>query len=393
LHAVFVSAAGTIGGAERVLLALVHATRLAWPSARVTVLALADGPMVPALRATGAEVRGVFLPTAASQLGESHLRGAGRVRRGLGLLLNLLRTGPTLLAWMRTLRGVLAELRPTFIHANGLKPQLLTAWASPPGVPLFWHLHDFYGLRPLIRPWLRWGRRAELRLLAISRAVAADVRRVVPGVPTQVLYNTVDTTHSCPSGPRADLLGTGVRIGLVATYARWKGHAIFLAALAQVRQLRPTHAFTAYIVGGPIYQTTAQVSVDELRQQAKQCGVADVVQFVPFQADPAPIYRALDIVVHASTLPEPFGLTIVEAMACGRAVIAVSAGGAAELFTPGVDALGVRGAQAPDLAHALVQLLDDPALRTQLGQAAESSVQRFATADLPQRWAAVLSIK
>jgi hypothetical protein len=34
------------------------------------------------------------------------------------------------------------------------------------------------------------------------------------------------------------------------------------------------------------------------------------------------VYRALDVVVHASTQPEPFGLTIVEAMACGRAVVA-----------------------------------------------------------------------
>ena len=49
--------------------------------------------------------------------------------------------------------------------------------------------------------------------------------------------------------------------------------------------------------------------------------------------------RALDIVVHASTEPEPFGLTIAEGMASGRAVIVSAAGGAAEIVQDGVDAL------------------------------------------------------
>jgi len=65
------------------------------------------------------------------------------------------------------------------------------------------------------------------------------------------------------------------------------------------------------------------------------------VGFVPFQDNPADVYRALDIVVHASTKPEPFGRTIVEAMACGKPVIAAQTGGAAELFTHDHDAVGV----------------------------------------------------
>ena len=54
---------------------------------------------------------------------------------------------------------------------------------------------------------------------------------------------------------------------------------------------------------------------------------------------PAPAMRALDVVVHASTRPEPFGLVIAEAMACGRAVITSASGGAAELVDAGEDAL------------------------------------------------------
>ena len=64
-------------------------------------------------------------------------------------------------------------------------------------------------------------------------------------------------------------------------------------------------------------------------------GLGDRVGFVPFQRDVAPVYRALDVVVHASTKREPFGLSVLEAMACGRPVIVSDAGGVRELVTHG----------------------------------------------------------
>src|SRR4051812_6736193 len=72
--------------------------------------------------------------------------------------------------------------------------------------------------------------------------------------------------------------------------------------------------------------------------------------FVPFQARVEAVYRALDVVVHASTRPEPFGLTIAEAMACGRPLVAARAGGAAELFEDEVEALGLPEVSAGALA-------------------------------------------
>ena len=82
--------------------------------------------------------------------------------------------------------------------------------------------------------------------------------------------------------------------------------------------------------------------------------------------------------VHASTQPEPFGLTIVEAMACERPVVAVQAGAAAELFTPGHDALGVPSGDPAALAEALHRLCADAVLRRRLGgNARETALQRF----------------
>jgi len=91
--------------------------------------------------------------------------------------------------------------------------------------------------------------------------------------------------------------------------------------------------------------------------------------FTGFLDDVAAAMRGLDIVVHASTMPEPFGMVIIEAMACGKAVIASQAGGAAELFVDGEDALAHPPGDAAKLGQQIQRLASDPGLRQRLGQA------------------------
>jgi glycosyltransferase involved in cell wall biosynthesis len=98
----------------------------------------------------------------------------------------------------------------------------------------------------------------------------------------------------------------------------------------------------------------------------------------------------MDIVVHASTEREPFGRTIVEGMACGCAVVVANDGGAAELFTDGVDAVGYRMGDAQALATRLHELVEDPARRARLGRAARSSaVERFSAERLGGAFASI----
>ena len=79
----------------------------------------------------------------------------------------------------------------------------------------------------------------------------------------------------------------------------------------------------------------SQYSLSELRELAKELGVSHRVGFTGFVDEPAAALRSLDIVVHASTEPEPFGLAIAQGMACGRAVIATKRAAAPQkLSTP-----------------------------------------------------------
>ena len=100
--------------------------------------------------------------------------------------------------------------------------------------------------------------------------------------------------------------------------------------------------------------------------------------------------RALDVVVHASTRPEPFGRVIAEGMACGRAVIAIRDGGAAELFEDGVSALGCPPRDPDALAEAIGRVVADSELRQRLGQAGrQAALTRFDRRRLAEPWSRV----
>jgi glycosyltransferase involved in cell wall biosynthesis len=167
-----------------------------------------------------------------------------------------------------------------------------------------------------------------------------------------------------------------VRVGLVATFARWKGHLAFLQALAKVDR---SLTIRGYIVGGPIYRTAgSQFSLEELQAEVARLNMDGRIGFTGFIDDTAAAVRTLDIVVHASTKPEPFGMAIVEAMACGKAVVVSDLGGARELFEEERTAIGHRPGDVAQLAEKIAFLAQNASLRARLGkQAAAAARSRF----------------
>ncbi len=381
---VYLNPVGVLGGAERVLLSILGEVRRHRPEAELVLVAGTDGPLLE--RAHGLGVEPVLLPMnqSVTELGDSEWY------RGVGLRLDWLRRAGGMLpsAWeyASRLRHLLGRLAPDLIHSNGLKMHLYAGLTRPAGVPVVWHLHDFYGLRFLAPLLLRSARRGIRGAIAVSKAVARDARYILPGLPIEVIYNTVDTDIFCPrlgDGAELDCLAGlpplspgAIRVGLIATYAHWKGHDVFLAAAARLAHASAAIGTRFYIIGGPIYVTRAQFTEARLRSRAAEFGISDRVGFVPFQLDTARVYRTLDVVVHASTLPEPFGLTVAEAMACGRAVIVSRAGGAAELFTHDVDGIGVMPGDVVGLADAIRRLSADPDARSRLGTSARATALR-----------------
>jgi glycosyltransferase involved in cell wall biosynthesis len=385
----YLSPTASLGGAERVLLAVLAAARAARPAPALRLILPDAGPLAERAAALGVETEVLPLPGDLAGLGDSGLRDRRGPRAWWGLFRRLLLATPAARRYARTLAAAVRAWEPDLVHSNGIKTHLLAWLAGGGGAPVLWHAHDFYGARPAVAHLLRRAARAAAGAVAVSEAVARDLAGLSLRLPVWVVPNAVDLERFAPGPGDARWLdaaagfpaarGSVARVGLVATYARWKGHDVFLQAAARVLARPLPLPVRFYVVGGPIYQTAgSQFTEAELRGEARRLGVADRVGFVPFQADPAGCYRALDVVVHASTRPEPFGLTIAEAMACGRAVVAVPDGGAAEVFTDGHNAVGVTGGDAGALAAAITDLVGDPERRRRLGEEARrTAVARF----------------
>lgn len=381
MRVLFVNPLGGLGGSERSLLDLLASLCAGVPAVEPRLLLLADGELAARARALGVETDILPLPAELGALGESSAERPSIFERAPALLRGALDSAPYLLALRRYVRAV----GPDIVHTNGMKAHLLLALGAG-GRPRVIHLRDFAGARALSRRLLPLVARRAL-VVTNSLAVERDALDVAPKLRTRVVYNGVDLDEFKPGAADRSHLAAlaglappapaATVIGLVATYAWWKGHRTFLTAAARLVASEPERRFRFYVVGGPIYgRSDAELEAGDLTRLIGELGLEGSVGLVPFQANAAAVYRGLDVVVHASERPEPFGRTIVEGMASGRPVVVARGGGARELFTEGESAVGHEPGNADDLARTLSRLVQDDALRARLAVGGRAEAER-----------------
>ncbi len=360
MRILYLSPCAQLGGAERCLLDLLASLKQSEPDWPLHLIAGHEGPLIPEALRLGVEAQVLRLPQQVSRLS---VFGSDPVH----LIRDCMEVLPGAASYCNRLWSEIRRIAPDIVHTNGFKMHLLAAWTS--SAPVVWHLHDYVSHRPFSSRALRLSSYRIRGAIGVSESVAADAQLAFGDrLPVEAIPNAVDLARFHPSGQALDLRTDPrfIRAGLVGTFARWKGHEVFLRALAEpeVRALD----LRGFVIGGPIYETeNSQHSIEELRELARSLDLEDRVSFTGFVPDPAAAMRALDIVVHASTSPEPFGLVIAEAMACGKAVVVADAGGASELFRDGEDAISSVPGDHRALALALARLAADPALRMRLG--------------------------
>jgi glycosyltransferase involved in cell wall biosynthesis len=393
----WLSVSDQLGGAEIALITMLEALRSAHPDWTHHVVLPGPGPLRDRVEAAGAACTVVPMPAALARAGEaSAIRDGWRPGATFALGLRLARTALALGGYEKQLAQAIAESRPDVVHTNGLKAHVLAARLRPAPARLVWHLHDYVSPRRVTR-WLlrRYAGRCDA-MVANSASVAADLATLFETPPpVHVIRNAVDLQTFRPEGPRLDLddlaglpaAADVVRVGLVATFARWKGHEVFLDALGRIPASRNIRA---YLIGGPLYDTAgSQYARRELEAMIGARNLRSRVGLTGF-VQAADAMRALDVVVHASVEREPFGLAVAEAMACGRAVITTAHGGAAELIEADRDALAVPPGDSRALAAAIERLAADPALRGSLGRSARAAARlRFAPSRMAEELARV----
>lgn len=284
------------------------------------------------------------------------------------------------------------------LYANSQKAFIVAALAGRrAGRPVVWHLRDLLGpphfsvLNTRAAVMLaNWG---ATRVIANSHATAAAFARA-GGDPerVRVVHNGVDPApFDAVAATEAQALRTALSPDaacVLAVFGRlheWKGQHVAIDAVAQLPE--DCHL---WVIGAALFGERAYEAA--LRARAAERGVASRVHFLGFRSDIAPLMRAADVIVHASTLPEPFGRVVVEGMLACRPVVASDAGGVREIVTDGVTGVLVRPGDVGSLARALAALRADAPRAAALAAAgAARAREAFGVAAMVQGVRAVLA--
>jgi mannosylfructose-phosphate synthase len=196
-------------------------------------------------------------------------------------------------------------------------------------------------------------------------ADADHVHMIPPGYDDNRFFPLSNATREAV---RQRLGFAGKVVLAIGRLARNKGYDLLIDAFSIVAP-RIEGAVLHLAVGGAEMNPNEQKILDELQAQAAQLGLADRVKFSGFVADAdlADHYRAADVFVLSSRY-EPFGMTAIEAMACGTPTVVTTHGGLYRALTFGRHALYADPFDMEDLGISIVKVLKHPRLSTRLGR-------------------------
>ena len=153
-------------------------------------------------------------------------------------------------------------------------------------------------------------------------------------------------------------------IGMVGNLRPWKGQETVVRALIEVVKKWPD--IVCLFVGAPTVADEAYQR--RLQQLVREAGIEPNVRFTGYQKDVASLVNSMELVIHASIEPEPFGMVVLEAMAQRKAVVGSRAGGVIEMVVEGETGFTFEPGDSKMLAERIATLLADPDRRAQMGQ-------------------------
>ena len=291
------------------------------------------------------------------------------------------------------LAKVIRRENAALVHCNSLKADIIGGLAARLArVPVLWHVRDriepdylpvsvvmlFRQLCRFVPNYIIANSQATLQTLHLpAKHLAADGRgmagaraRVVhDGVPLAAFAPDVRSAIAAPSTLAAPV------IGLIGRISPWKGQHIFIEMAAAVHARFPRARFVicgAALFGEAAYEARVRAQVRDLRLES-------CVEFTGFSTEVYTEIQSLDIVVHASTMGEPFGQVIVEGMAGGKPVVATCGGGVPEIIEDGVTGRLVPMNDSLKLTEAVLGLLCDPHAAQCMAQAGYKRAQEHFT--------------
>ncbi len=210
------------------------------------------------------------------------------------------------------------------------------------------------------------------RIIAISGAVAKafeDLR--ISREKISVVYHGIDMEEDKVLGKRMAMrreLGIDEKdpvVGFVGRLVDWKGPDVFIRSAQEVSKRMPEARFL--IVGDAVFGERDYV--EQLKNLCLELGIEDRVIFTGYREDVLEVMSAMNVLVHASVLPEPFGMVLIEAMSLGLPVVATQGGGVGEIVKAEETGLIIPPKDSEAMAEAIFRILSDKGMARRMGEA------------------------
>ncbi|MDI4644161.1 glycosyltransferase [Cohnella hashimotonis] len=359
---VVVNHVAALGGAERVLMNWLE--RVDRERFRPEIVLLDEGPMAAQISELGLNV---------------HVIPSGRIRQPI----RFSRT-------VGAIRQVIRHSKARIVVSWSPKPHFYggtAAWIEK--VPAIWWQHGVPsgGLFDKSVSWL------PAKAVVCPSSVISDAQRKVwaprptfvqpPGIPIA----TYEADSEIRRSVRASfgLADSTTLFSFIGRLQRWKRTDMVIRSFHNALKGKDAQLL---IVGGALFGVDGDFE-DELKRMVATAGLSGQVHFVGHQSRIEPYLWASDVVV-SSSISEPFGMVVVEAMAAGRIVLAVNSGGPAEIVRDGVNGILYDGSE-DDLSRWMARIVSSRGTYEKIGTAAASRAREaYASQVMSERFGELL---
>lgn len=228
-------------------------------------------------------------------------------------------------------------------------------------------------------PLFRIFRHFVARVICVSQSIARDAATSqIASTKLVTIYNGIDpnlpiTRSRLEIREYLGIPTSAPLIGISATIRSWKGQDIVLKA---VRLLKEAFPGIVCLIIGEVTRDQREYG-DYLHKLADDLAISDNIRFLGHQKKVFDFINALDVPIHASTEPEPFGRVIIEAMALEKPIVASRAGGVTEIVVEGETGLMYEPGDVAGLAACVKKLLQNPDLAQTLGMNGRRRVEEY----------------
>jgi glycosyltransferase involved in cell wall biosynthesis len=154
-------------------------------------------------------------------------------------------------------------------------------------------------------------------------------------------------------------------IGIVGNIREWKGQHVVIEAVSLIKKTHPD--IKCLLVGSSSESDKAYRG--RIEKMVTDNGLTENIIFTGYQRNVADYVNIMDVVIHASVLPEPFGRVLIEAMALSKPLVGSRSGAVPEIIEDGVTGLMFKPGSVEELAAKIHEMLDNRDRAAQMGKA------------------------